>query len=319
MNAAAFHLLNDFQRDFPLCARPFARIGQRVGLSETQVLDEYVHLRHEGKIGRIGPVFAPHCFGASTLAAMRVPPAELEATAARVDAFAAVNHDYEREHRWNLWFVVTAADRTRLVATLNDISASAGRPLISLPIVRAFHVDLGFPLDGARGDARPPRAPSTVTTSARERRLVAALQDGLPLEPRPFARVAERADMSEEDTVIQLARWLHSGAVRRVGVVVRHRAVGYVANAMLVFDAPDDAAARIGEALAADGEVSLCYLRRRAAPHWPYNLFCMIHGHARDEVAAGIERLRERHGIAHLRHEILFSRRCFKQTGARYV
>ena len=117
-DALEFRLLNEFQRDFPLCPAPFAELAARLGVGERAVLGSLEKLRREGKISRVGAVFAPKRIGASTLAAMAVPPDRLDAVAAAVNRFPEVNHNYEREHRYNLWFVVTAASEGRLQATL---------------------------------------------------------------------------------------------------------------------------------------------------------------------------------------------------------
>jgi DNA-binding Lrp family transcriptional regulator len=158
-----FRLLNEFQRDFPLCPAPFAELAARLGVAEKVVLGGLEKLRREGKISRVGAVFAPKRIGASTLAAMAVPAERLDAVAAAVNRFPEVNHNYEREHRYNLWFVVTAASEGRLQATLGAIEKAAGYPLMPLPLLEEFHIDLGFPLQGAtRFTDRRGRAPSGV-------------------------------------------------------------------------------------------------------------------------------------------------------------
>ena len=125
--------------------------------------------------------------------------------------------------------------------------------------------------------------------------------------------------MTEQEVIARLRHWQEQGAIRRFGVIVRHRALGYAANAMLVHEVPDAEVGQIGGMLARDPGITLCYRRARVLPDWPYNLFCMIHGRERAEVTEYVARLRERHGLLHLPHEVLFSSRCFKQTGARYA
>jgi|SaaInl4_135m_RNA_FD_contig_21_3591305_length_756_multi_4_in_0_out_0_2 siroheme decarboxylase len=139
-------LLDSFQRGFPLDPSPFAAIAEAVGSDEETVLAAYRVLQDEGFVSRIGPVVAPHRAGWSTLAAMAVEPAALEETAARVSAHPAVNHNYEREHRLNLWFVVTAPDEAAGIVALDEIAAETGRKVIDLPLIEAFHIDLGFPI-----------------------------------------------------------------------------------------------------------------------------------------------------------------------------
>ncbi|MBS1190084.1 MAG: transcriptional regulator, AsnC family [Rhodocyclaceae bacterium] len=319
-DALEFHLLNDFQRDFPLCPAPFAELAARLGVAEKVVLGSLDQLRREGKISRVGAVFAPKRIGASTLAAMAVPPERLAAVAEVVNRFPEVNHNYEREHRYNLWFVVTAATEERLRATLGAIGQAAGFPILALPLLEEYHIDLGFPLGGGakrRAAALPVHPQAPIGES--ERRLVSVLQEGLPLFIRPFALIAERIGASEGEVMGRIRQWLEAGAIKRFGVVVRHRELGYTANAMLVHDIPDERVGEVGRALAEEPAVTLCYRRPRVLPQWPYNLFCMIHGRERAEVEATIAELRCRHGLAEDPCEVLFSRTRFKQNGARYA
>jgi DNA-binding Lrp family transcriptional regulator len=316
-----FRLLNEFQRDFPLCPAPFAELAVRLGVGEKLVLTELERLRREGKISRVGAVFAPKRIGASTLAAMAVPPERLAAVAATVNRFPEVNHNYEREHRYNLWFVVTAASEGRLQATLGAIEKAAGYALLSLPLLEEFHIDLGFPLHGEsvkeKAVARVLPPPSPIGDG--ERRLISVLQEGLPLFVRPFALIAERVGASESTVLTRIGNWIEEGAIKRFGVVVRHHELGYRANAMLVHDVPDERVGELGRSLAEEPAVTLCYRRPRQAPQWPYNLFCMIHGRERAEVEGVIAELRQRYGLKDCAHDVLFSLTRFKQKGARYA
>jgi DNA-binding Lrp family transcriptional regulator len=315
-----FRLLNEYQRGFPLVARPFRAIADALDCDEESVLALLRKLAAEGSVSRVGAVFAPRRVGASTLAALAAPAAHLDRIAALVNARPEVNHNYEREHRLNLWFVVTASDAGRLEEVLRGIEHDTGRPVLSLPLLEEFHIDLGFDLAGpagrklARGAARvEPYRPT-----GPEQRLMTALQPGLDLVSRPFARLALRAGMAEDEVLALVARWLDAGVVKRFGVVVRHRELGFNANAMVVWDVPDDAVSVLGARLAAEPQVTLCYRRRRHLPQWGYNLFCMIHGRGRLEVEQAIGALRDRHRLHAYPSAVLFSRRRFKQQGARY-
>jgi len=151
MNVAQFgvlekDLLDDFQRNFPLVPRPYKVIADRLGCDEETVLDLLCRMITAGLISRIGPVFTPHRAGASTLAAMLVPRDRLDAVAALVSEYGEVNHNYEREHEINLWFVVCAPSAERVSEVLRDIAARTGLEVIDLPLEQAFHIDLGFPL-----------------------------------------------------------------------------------------------------------------------------------------------------------------------------
>jgi DNA-binding Lrp family transcriptional regulator len=139
-------LLDEFQRDFPLESRPFAMLAERLGIGETEVLERLDRLQESGAISRIGAALAPHRAGWSTLAAMIVPEAEMTEIARLVSAYPEVNHNYEREHEFNLWFVVTAPSRERVDAVLCEIATRTWLPLLELPLEEAYRLDLGFPL-----------------------------------------------------------------------------------------------------------------------------------------------------------------------------
>lgn len=139
-------LLNDFQRDFPLVSRPFAVLAQRLQIAEDEVIDSLRALQTRGAISRVGAVLRPHCVGASTLAAMTVPEAQLAAIASLVSSYAQVNHNYAREHDYNLWFVVTGKDDAEVTAVLRHIATRSGLPVLTLPLLDEYHVDLGFEL-----------------------------------------------------------------------------------------------------------------------------------------------------------------------------
>ena len=139
-------LLNDFQRDFPLEPRPYADLARRIGTREDTVLTKLARLLADKAVSRIGAIVAPQSIGWSTLAAMAVPEARLEEVADLVSGHEAVNHNYEREHRFNLWFVVTGGDRAEVAETLRQIEEASGLAVLDLPLVEAYRLDLGFPL-----------------------------------------------------------------------------------------------------------------------------------------------------------------------------
>lgn len=154
MNATGAHpltalerrLLDGYQDGLPLVPRPFAQIAAELGVAEDQVLASLDRLQQAGVVSRVGPVLRPHRVGVSTLAAMAVPPARLEAVAERVSALPEVNHNYAREHHFNLWFVVTASDREHLRTVLDALAEGTGLEVMELPMVEEYFIDLGFKL-----------------------------------------------------------------------------------------------------------------------------------------------------------------------------
>ncbi len=139
-------LVDGFQHGFPLHPRPFAVIAERLGTDERTVIEALEGLREAGVVTRIGGVLEPHRAGYSTLAAMQVPAPLLPQIAAFVSAHPEVTHNYEREHRLNLWFVIAAPSRARVAAVIADIEYRTGLAVLDLPLLEAFHLDLGFPV-----------------------------------------------------------------------------------------------------------------------------------------------------------------------------
>lgn len=324
-------LIDGWQRGFPLAPAPFAVIAQALDSCEGDVIERLGRLLAEGILSRVGAVIRPNTAWASTLAALAVPPQRLEAVAAKVNAEPGVNHNYEREHVYNLWFVVAGRDRGSVASTLTRIEARTGLPVLDLPLRRAFHIDLAFPVfadasDRAPGmvETGPERTFRPVEAAARalavaddDRQLLAALDNGLPLLPRPFRMVAAGLGRREDSVLADLRRLAEHGVVRRFGLVVSHRKLGFAANAMVVWDVPDEGVEQVAQGFTRHAFVTLCYERPRRGARWPYNLFCMIHGRDRGAVERQVEVLEREAGSRVRARATLFSTRCHRQRGAR--
>ncbi len=142
-------LIDRFQHGMPLCAEPYRAMADALDCSEAEVLACLERLEHDGGLSRVGPVFEHSRAGASTLVALAVPEARLESVAARINSYPEVNHNYLREHRYNLWFVVTGPDRAHVDALLARIEAETELTPLDLPMQAAYRIDLGFPIGDA--------------------------------------------------------------------------------------------------------------------------------------------------------------------------
>lgn len=150
-----------------------------------------------------------------------------------------------------------------------------------------------------------------------DRHIIKATQGGLPLVPQPYHEIADSLGISSQEVMKRLSRMLQAGIVRRIGAVPNHYALGWIANGMSVWDVEDETAATLGPQVGGLDFVSHCYRRPRHLPLWPYNLFAMVHGQSRDEVAEKVARIAELLGPAARAHEILYSTRILKKTGLR--
>ena len=139
-------LLQSYQRDFPLTERPYQEIGALLGIEEDEVLGRFQRLHDEGFISRIGPLLNHAKVGASTLVAISVPEEAIESSAEIINEYTEVNHNYLREHRYNLWFVVTARDEGRMKVVIAEIERRTGSVALVLPMLKSFYIDLGFKL-----------------------------------------------------------------------------------------------------------------------------------------------------------------------------
>lgn len=151
----------------------------------------------------------------------------------------------------------------------------------------------------------------------RDRTLLLATQAGLPCVAEPYRAVAEQLGWSEDEVLTRLRRLAEAGALRRVAAVPNHYRLGYTANAMTVWDIPDDWVDEVGRHLGALPAVSHCYRRPRRLPVWPYNLFAMFHGHSRSEVEAVVAAVANRLGDRVRSFRPLWSTRILKKTGLR--
>jgi len=309
-------LLDEFQRDFPLHTQPFAGIGAALGVTEAEVIARLRHLQAVGTVARVGGTVRPNTAGASTLAALAVPEGRIDAVADLVGQEPGVNHSYLREDDWNLWFVATAPDAAGLAASLARIGARTGLQMLSLPLLRAFNIDLGFRLTGVRAALGTDGAVDEAALVAADRPLLQAMSAGLPLVPQPFAALASGLGMTERHVLDRLACLSAARILTRIGVIVRHRAIGWAANAMVVWDVPDTVMEPAGQALAALPGVTLCYQRQVVPGLWHHGLFSMIHGQSRAEALAVLATAKALPPLAGMDHRVLFSTRCFKQTGA---
>lgn len=145
LDATDLKLLDATQGDFPLTRRPFAALGQKLGLEEDEVLTRLQRLLDEGGLSRFGPILRSENLGGDrTLAAMQVPAEQFDEVTAIVNAHEEVSHNYERSHAYNMWFVISSEDAADIRRVTAEIEAETGLMVIDLPSLEEFKVDLRF-------------------------------------------------------------------------------------------------------------------------------------------------------------------------------
>lgn len=309
-------LLDGWQRGFPLTPRPFQAIGAALGRSEQAVLTRFTRLLKSGEISRIGATCAPNTVSASTLAAVAAPEDRIEEIAAQISREEGVNHSYLREDAWNIWFVMTGPDRAYVDAALARIGARTGLRVLDLRLVRPFNIDLGFSLTGDGGAMPTARAVDHTALQEGDRAILAALSAGMDLTATPFADLAERLGRKESDVLARINALQEARLISRLGVIVRHRKLGWAANAMVVWDVAAEQIGTVGPKLALQKGVTLCYERRPVDGIWPWRLYTMFHAKSRAAACENIARAATLPELSGVARKVLFSTRCFKQKGA---
>ena len=321
-------LIDGYQSGFPVRERPFTVVSGELGIGERETLDRVVRLRESGVFRRFGPVLNPPVIGSSTLAAVSVADERFDAVVERINSYPQVNHNYRRDHEWNVWFVVTAGSRERRDAILDEIERETGCAVLRLPMLTDYYIDLEFPVCNddrfARESVAETDASATrISESARgdltelEAELLLEIQDGFPLSLTPYRDTAAAIGAETADVLAAVERLLADGCIKRIGCVVNHVVTGFRNNCMVVWDVPDDQLDALGERVGELPYVTLCYHRpRRPEMDWSYNLFTMVHGREADAVDRVIDELATEQ--LPFDHERLYSTETLKQTGARY-
>ncbi|MBP7637445.1 MAG: hypothetical protein KBA18_06180 [Kiritimatiellae bacterium] len=323
------------QRGVALTERTFAETGAACGLSEAAVLALVRRLLASGEARRFGAVFDARRLGyRSALCAMTVPRARLAEVAEKVAVVRGVTHAYERDwpeslprdlpggpgdRSWpNLWFTLAAPSATFAEELQRLRAACQPYGIHELPATRRFKIDVVFDVRtrdrDERVEPRPPLAhePSCVAAlNEAERAIVRALEGDVPVSERVFRDAAERLGMTEGDLLEQLRAWQASGVLRRFGLLLRHREIGFKANGMCCWDMPEEALQAAGRRIAAFPEVTHCYERPRMDV-FPFRLYAMIHTPEWLETQRLYERLTREVGLSG--GQLLLSVKEFKKT-----
>ena len=313
-------LLLSLQRGIPLEKRPFALTGRGLGLSEQEVLGRAQALLGDGTARRFGAVFDSQSLGyRSTLCAVDVPEKDLVRIAGLVTPHPGVTHCYQRNGKPNLWFTMTAPDDALEQEIRRIEQAVAPHELLNLPALRRFKIEAVFDVRAGCGSPTPPtrakQAPGLADRvpplSETERRVVRGLQGNIPLTADPFQALAAELGYAHEELLSLLQRWQQAGILRRVGLIMYHRALGFTTNSMCVWKADPDAVEAAGRSMAERPEVTHCY-ERPAFALFPFNLYAMIHAGSPDAARAIYEQLTQESGLPDGR--MLMSVREFKKS-----
>lgn len=314
-------MLGLLQSEFTLTPEPYAELGTKMGVSGDEVLSQIGKLKENGIVRAIGPVINPARLGfKTTLVAMRVSGVEMDNAASILNGHPMVSHAYERDHHFNLWFTLAFPEETDIEPEIERLSHQMkAEAAFSLPARRLFKLRTHFGNNKGTNESVTEDTVGTkyspVRLSVMDRRIINELQQDLPQTAHPFADMSARADMSESEFLARCRSLLMRGVMRRFGAAINHRKAGYLANGMTCWEAPPEKLDVAAGMLTAQSAVSHCY-ERETNPLWKYNLFAMIHGHAREECVAIADMVSAQTGLAD--YTILFSTKEIKKTRIRY-
>jgi len=319
-------LLNEVQADFPVEHAPFARLAERLGISEQEAIERTARLRERKVIRQVSAIFDTRSLGyQSTLVAVRFAPDQLERGAALINEHPGVSHNYRRNHDFNLWFTLATPPGGNIDATLQKLHELSGAEVTrKLQTLKLFKIGVKLDMTGEKDVTRQEDPDYTgiqrdlalaSPLSARDIQVIRAVQDDIPLVPHPFAAGAASQGLSEAELFEGMADLQRRGHLRRVAAILHHRRAGYAANAMAVWAVPEERAEELGRQMADFAAVSHCY-QRPVYEDWRFNLFSMIHGRKVGDCERVVEAIRDATGIED--YAVLYSTKEYKKTRVRY-
>jgi DNA-binding Lrp family transcriptional regulator len=321
-------LLNAVQWDFPLEPRPYAALGERLGVSEPEVRARVQDVKDAGVLRQLSAIFDTRALGyTSALVAAKVDDARIDEAAGVISRHPGVSHNYKRNHPYNLWYTVAVPPGDSLDAHI-DVLHHASLSLITrkLPTLKLYKIGVKLDMTGktaanAKADVqeheRPERKadmPAPELTDL-EVATIGVVQEDLPNVERPFAVQGEQLGIGEEDVLDIIRSFKERKLMRRFAAVMNHRSAGFKANAMGVWAVPEERLDELGPQMAGFAAVSHCY-RRPTYEDWPYSVFTMIHGRSARDCEATVEAIRDETGIDE--YCLLWSVKEYKKVRLRY-
>src|SRR5438128_1131108 len=321
-------LLNAVQWDFPLEPRPFAALGERLGLDEPAVRARVARVKKLGVLRQLSAIFDTRALGyGSALVAAKIEPARVDEAAEVISAHPGVSHNYKRNHAYNLWYTIAVPPGESLEDHIDVLHRESGAIVTrKLPTLKLYKIGVKLDMTGTtKADAKaevlehekPERrehmeAPELSDLEVATIRIV---QEDLPLVEHPFAAYGELIGC-DEATVLELLRsFKERKLMRRFAAVMNHRSAGFKANAMGVWAVPEDQLEELGPQMAGFALVSHCY-RRPTYDDWPYSVFTMIHGKNARDCERTVAAIRDETGIDE--YALLWSIKEYKKTRVRY-
>ncbi len=328
LNDVDRELLNALQWDFPLTTRPFAHIGERLGISESETIDRCTRVKELGILRQLSAIFDTRALGyQSALIAAKIAAEDIDDGAALVSEHPGVSHNYKRNHDYNLWYTLAVPPGedfdTHLEVLHRNSRATVTR---KLPTITLYKIGVKLDMTGQTAANAKAEVLAHETPERRadmevpeltqiETDVIRIAQEDLPLCNEPFATYGAEVGFDGEQMLAMLQHFKDKKWMRRFAAVMNHRTAGFKANAMGVWAVPDEKLNEIGPYMAGFAAVSHCY-RRPTYDDWPYSVFTMVHGRSARDCEATIDAISTETGVSE--YALLWSIKEYKKVRLRY-
>lgn len=309
-------LLYKMQSSFPLTQRPFLELAKQFNTSEDEILELVKELKSDGTLRQTSAIFDTKRLGyKSSLVAFKVAEGKIEQAVKAINAHPGVSHNYLRDHDFNIWFTMAVEPDSKfgLEKTI-EILAKQSHAIesIILPTLKLFKISVKMDTTGKQAKKEKVKKAKNKSLELTPKHIEAIkeLQKDIAIVSEPFLEATKKLNISYDEYFALANELKDAGVMRRFATILRHRKAGFNANAMSVWQAPEERALELGEKLASFSAVSHCYLRP-SFPNWKYNLFAMVHAKTQEESNALIEEMAKETGLSNYRK--LYSTKEFKK------
>ncbi len=319
-------LLTEIQKDFPRVSEPFVALGEKIGISGNDAFNRIKRLKEEKILRQISAIFDTRSLGyQSTLVAMKFREDQLDQGAEIINQHPGVSHNYRRNDDYNLWFTVAVPPYHSLEETIKKLHEMSGAlNTLILPTLKLFKIGMKLDLTGKDSDTLESknaiyddsrRRTSAPDLTPEQIEAIRALQEDIPLVDRPFAAIAETSGFTEQQLFDVMNYFEAKGYFRRFAGILHHRKAGFSANAMVVWNIPDEKLDEVGPKMALFPQVSHCY-KRPIFSDWPYAIYTMIHGAKAEDCDRIVQKIIQT--IGEWPHKNLYSTKEYKKIRLKY-
>ncbi len=268
------------QKAFPIDIYPFRVLANEINSSETQVINQIKHWKKTNLLREISAIMEGSILGYdSALVCGKVPSSKISDVAKIISTHPTVTHNYERNHKYNLWFTIAIPSYMSLHSHLEILQVLTNidkyHPLRKTKVFKRGVICDLITKSNYTERVDLPDSFEGIDFSYKDIKIIRALQKDLPICQRPFKLLAENNYLKENDIIDFLKNHM-AKAVRRYVATFRHRNVGIKANGMVLWNIKNNINEK-GYILADSPEVSHCFART-TIPDFRYNIYSMIHG-----------------------------------------